>query len=409
MLLYLLIGLLVGILITGIIFLGILRKRDQNIREKDQQVTQLTVERDTARNEVEQLRNLRVEQEKSMQETLEKMNREFRLVANDLLEEKSRKLTDLNSDRLKELLNPFREQLTRFEKRVNETHESRLQDHSALKSELKRLQELNQQISEDATNLTHALKGDVKKMGNWGEMVLEKLLERSGLVRGEEYEVQVALQDEEGRRLQPDVVIYLPEEKNILIDSKVSLVAYERFINEDNPEKRAVLLKEHIASLRRHIKDLSMKNYTGAKGIQSPEFVLMFIPIESSFSLAVREDIELFNEAWDKQIVMVSPTTLLATLMTISSIWKQAKQSKHAQLIADQGAKLYEKLRGFLEDFVKIGDRLNSTRQVYDEAQKKIQTGRGNLIKKAEDMKKLGLPTSQKLPESFKDFEDEED
>jgi DNA recombination protein RmuC len=217
------------------------------------------------------------------------------------------------------------------------------------------------------------------------------------------------LKNEEGKRIQPDVVVYLPEDKHLLIDSKVSLVAYEKLINEDNEEKRIVYLKEHIGSIRRHIKELSEKNYPAAKGLQSPEFVLMFIPIESSFSLAVKEDVKLFNEAWDQHIVIVSPSTLLATLMTIASIWKQAKQTKNHQKIAEQGTKLLEKLRGFLEDFIKIGERLKGAQQSWDEAEKKLQSGRGNLIKKAEDMKKLGVPGSHKLPEHFQNYDDRDE
>ncbi|MCD6332488.1 MAG: DNA recombination protein RmuC [Bacteroidales bacterium] len=437
MILHFLIGFLSGTLMILILFLWLMRKKNREIQnlilknrilkagadrdqtelaelkdqlaQKEEQLVALNREVSSKSQEIKQLLVTNDEKKKDLEETLEKMNREFKILANDLLEEKTKKFTEQHTVRLNEILTPFKEQISGFERKVEETYKSNLKDQTDLKAELKKLQDLNLKISDEANNLTRALKGDVKKQGNWGEMVLERILERSGLIRGEEYDLQVALQNEEGKRIQPDVVVYLPENKHLMIDAKVSLVAYERLINEENEEKRLIHLKEHIISIKKHIKELSEKNYSRARSVQTPEFVLLFIPIESSFSLAVREDTELFNEAWDKQIIIVSPTTLLATLMTISSLWKQAKQSRHAQLIAEQGAKLYEKLKGFLEDFIRIGDRLTSAQNSYEEAHKKLTTGQGNLIKKAEKLKKLGIPTHQKLPDKFRDFEDTEE
>ncbi len=434
---YLIIGILAGASIAGIVALIRFGTLTRSVREKENTLARLEAERDLQTRELEQVRiqlndkevqwldalrdnaskdqlilqlqKTTEEKEKDLQVTLEKLESRFRLLANELLDDKSKKLSDQNSEKLREILSPLREQLSGFEKRVESTYQNSLRDQKDLQAELKKLHDLNQRISEEAGNLTRALKGDVKKIGNWGEMILERILERSGLVRGEEYQLQVSVQNEEGRRFQPDVVVYLPDEKHLLIDSKVSLIAYERLINSEEDDKRTVFLREHIAALRKHIRELSEKNYSAAKGLQSPEFVLMFVPIEASFSLAVKEDLELFNDAWDRRIVIVSPTTLLATLMTISSLWKQAKQSKHAQLIADQGARLFDKIKGFLDDFEKIGDRLEQAQKSYEDAHKKLRTGRGNLIKKAEDMKKLGLQTSQQLPDSFGDYEDLDD
>jgi len=236
-------------------------------------------------------------------------------------------------------------------------------------------------------------------------MILEKILERSGLRKGVEYDTQVSLSSEDGKRIQPDVIVNLPDDKQIVIDSKVSLLAYDSLVNSEDEDARQQHLKEHVLSLRKHVKELSEKNYSGAKTIHSPDFVLMFVPVEASFSLAVQADQEIFNEAWSQKIVIVSPTTLLATLMTIASIWKQENQTKNALDIADEGAKLYDKVIGMVEDFIKLGDRLDNAKDLHTQAMKKAKTGTGNLINRIEKMKALGLKTKKQLPESLKDYE----
>jgi len=276
----------------------------------------------------------------------------------------------------------------------------------SLREEVKKLYELNTKISDDANNLTKALKGDSKKQGNWGEFVLEKILERSGLTKGIEFEMQVSVKSDEGKRYQPDVVVFLPEKKHIIIDSKVSLTAYERLVNANEEEERKRYMNEHILSIRRHIKELSEKNYQSAKDMNSPDFVLLFIPIESSFGVAVQADQQLFNDAWTNKIVIVSPSTLLATLQTISSIWKQENQTRNAMEIAKQGGALYDKFVGFVIDLEKIGKNIHQVQESYEEAMKKLSTGSGNLINKAESIRKLGVKTFKRLPDKFSDVQE---
>ncbi len=345
------------------------------------------------------------DKDSEFEEQRKRMTIEFKNLANEILEEKTKKFTEQNSSRLSEILKPFNEKIQGFERKVEDTYQKSLKDQTDLQAELKKLQDLNVKISQEANNLTRALKGDVKQQGNWGEMILEKILERSGLRKGIEYKTQVSLNSEDGKRIQPDVVVSLPDEKHIIIDSKVSLVAYEQLVNSENEEERQRYLKEHILSMRKHVKELSEKNYSSARGIHSPDFVLMFVPVEASFSIAVQADQEIFNEAWSRHIVIVSPTTLLATLMTITSIWKQENQTKNALDIADEGARLYDKVIGLVEDFIKIGERLDSAKEFHSSTMKKAKTGTGNLINRIEKMKSLGLKTRKQLPDSFKDYE----
>lgn len=260
---------------------------------------------------------------------------------------------------------------------------------------------LNQNLSEDAQNLTKALKGENKTQGNWGELILEKVLESSGLEKGLEYITQVSSTNDDGKRIQPDVVVLLPDDKNIIIDSKVSLTAYESYISEENEDLRNSHLNNHLISVKNHIKNLSEKNYQLAKNINTPDFVLLFMPIESAFSLALQKDNMLYNYAWDRKIVIVSPTTLLATLKTIASIWKQDKQTKNAFKIADEAGKMYDKFVGFVEDMLKIENGISATKKSYDAAMNKLQEGRGNLINKAQDIQKLGISNSKQLPQQI--------
>jgi DNA recombination protein RmuC len=348
------------------------------------------------------------EQRLEFEELNKRFNTEFENLANKILDEKSKKFTDQNKQNLESILTPLRERIKDFEKKVDEKYDTEQKERASLKGEIKVLHDLNKKISEEAHNLTTALKGDSKKQGNWGELILERILESSGLVKGQEYTTQGTSYNEDGDRLHPDVVIHLPEDKQIIIDSKVSLVAYEKVMNAEDDEERERWLKAHMVSVKSHIKGLSEKNYHISKGMNSPEFVLMFMPIESSFSMSIRADDELFNFAWDKRIVIVSPSTLLATLRTVASIWKQDRQTKNAIEIAEKSGLLYDKFVGFIEDMKKIGERLDSTQKVYQEGMKKLSEGSGNLVRKAEELKKMGARASKQLPNGILGLEDED-
>ncbi len=342
-------------------------------------------------------------QKQEYEDLQKKFTTEFENIANKILKQNSQEFTSVNQKNIGDLLNPLKEKIEKFEKKVEDTYMKGVHDQTDLKAELKKLYELNNKISEEANNLTKALKGDVKKQGNWGEIILERILERSGLTKGQEYETQVSFLNENGDRVQPDVIIHLPENKHIIVDSKVSLIAYEKFVNATVEEDRQRFAKEHILSIRTHIKLLSDKNYQLAGNIHTPDFVLLFIPIESSFGVAVQTDIELFNYAWDNKIVIVSPSTLLATLKTIESIWKQEKQSKNVMEIARQGGALYDKFESFIKDLEKLGTQISSVQNTYDDAFKKISSGKGNLIGQVDKLRILGAKTTKKLPDKYLD------
>ncbi len=336
---------------------------------------------------------------------LEKLQKQFEVqfnnLANKILEEKSKKFTQQNQENISRILNPINEKLKDFEKKVEDSYVKNVKDRTDLQAEIKKLYELNSKISTEANNLTKALKGDVKQQGNWGEMVLDRILESSGLSKDREYKTQVSLNDAQGKRYQPDAIIYLPDQKHIIIDSKVSLVAYENFVNANSKEEQQVFIKDHIKSIKAHIKDLADKQYYQLEGINSPEYVLLFVPIESSFSVAIQEDAALFNFAWEHKIVVVSPSTLTATLMTISSIWQQENQTKNAIEIAKKGGALYDKFSGLINDLLDLGKKLNATQDAYSASMNKLSEGRGNLIGRAEELKTLGAKASKSLPKSL--------
>jgi DNA recombination protein RmuC len=354
--------------------------------------------------------NEKLESQKAELEEIQgRFQHEFRNLAGQLLEEKSKKFTEVNRENMDAILKPLREKLGEFEKKVEESHKEGLLKNEALLTQLNNLQQLNLQMSKEAENLTKALKGDNKAQGNWGEFILESVLEKSGLVKDREYSIQASHSDEDGNRLQPDVVIRLPESKAIVIDSKVSLVAYERFSSEEDNDRAHQACREHIASLRGHIKGLSAKNYQNLHNLKSLDFVLLFIPVEPAFALAVQTEPAIFQEAFDRNIVLVSPTTLLATLRTISSIWRQEYQNRNALEIARKGADLYDKFVSFTDDLTKLGTQMDTARKTYDDAVKKLHTGNGNLVRKAEEMRKLGIANSKKLGPKFNSHEDSKD
>lgn len=343
------------------------------------------------------------EQKQEVEQLQERFKTEFKNIANELLEDKSKRFTEQNQEKLGEILKPLNERIKSFEERVESTHKESLERNAGLVQQILSLRDLNKQMSEEARNLTKALKGDNKAQGNWGEVILERVLEKSGLRKNEEYVIQESVTNEDGRRLQPDVVIKLPENKNIVVDSKVSLIDYERFSSAETDEERGAHLKNHIRSIRAHIKGLSEKNYHQLYGSGSPDFVLLFIPLEPAFSAAVQYDAELFNEAFEKNIVIVSTSTLLATLRTISSIWRQENQTRNAVEIARQAGDMYDKFEGFVHDLIKVGNQLNLAKKEYEGAMNKLSTGRGNLVNRAEKLKELGAKASKALPQALVD------
>jgi len=333
------------------------------------------------------------EQQKNLEDLQQKFTLEFSLVANKIFDEKAAKFTLHNQNNLESILNPLKANIKAFEEKVDKVYKDEAAERNHLKGVIFQLMDQSKQIQVDANNLTKALRGDNKKQGNWGEVILERVLESSGLVKDREYRLQAGLKSEDGARLQPDVVIDLPDDKNLIVDAKISLVAYEQLMNTDSEEEKVILLKRHLISVKSHIEGLAGKNYQNLYQINSPDFVLLFMPIESSFSITVQADHQLFNYAWDRKVVIVSPTTLLATLRTISSIWKVDRQNKNVYEIAEEAGALYDKFVGFLVDMEKIGKHLDLSQKAHEDAFKKLQYGSGNLIGKVEKIKKLGAKT----------------
>ena len=344
-----------------------------------------------------------LEQEEHLTDLQHKFKLEFENLANKILDEKTSKFTESNKANLDLILNPLKENIKAFEQKVEKVYKDESDERNMLKGVISQLMIQSKQIAEDANNLTKALKGDNKKQGNWGEIILEKVLERSGLVKDREYRIQASLSHSEGSRLQPDVLVDLPDGKHIVIDSKVSLVAYERLVCAETDEERLLHLKQHIASIKGHIQNLSGKNYQDLYQITSPDFVLLFIPIESSFGIAVQEDAELFNYAWDRKVVIVSPSTLLATLRTVASIWKQERQNRNVLEIARLSGSMYDKFVGFLGDMESIGKNIRQSQDSYEKAMNKLSSGSGNLSSTADKIKKLGAKTNKQIDSKYLD------
>lgn len=341
--------------------------------------------------------------EKQADEQEKRLREQFENLANKIMDEKSKKFVDQNKINLGEILNPLKERIQSFEKKVQESSMESGRWNAALKQQIEGLSRLNEKINQEAENLTKALKGDTKAQGNWGEFILESILERSGLVKGREYVVQESFNDERGKRFQPDVIVNLPENKQVIIDSKVSLVAYERYVSAEDKTEQEAQLKQHILSIRRHVKQLSEKAYQNIEGVDGLDFVLLFIPIESAFSVAVQNDSTLFNDAYEKNIVVVSPTTLIATLRTIANIWKNEYQSQNALEIARQSGNLYDKFVGFTSDLVRVGKAMDTAKGSYEDAMNKLSTGTGNLIGRVEKIKKLGAKASKSMDNKLLD------
>jgi len=333
-----------------------------------------------------------------LQGAQQQLGTHFENLAQKIFEEKSRKFTEQNQLGLDGVLSPLREQLKDFRDKVDKAYGSEASERAVLKEHLTRLEGLNRQISDDASNLTRALKGDRKLQGNWGEMILERVLEESGLRRGHEYETQFSSTNEDGQRLIPDVIVRLPENRDIIIDAKVSLLAYERYCSSDDAAEKEAALKAHVLSLRTHIRSLSAKAYEHIKEIRSLDFVFIFMPVEAAFLVAVEHDSSLFSEAFARKIIIVSPTTLLATLRTVESIWRYEKQSRNHEEIAYQAGQLHDKFVGFIDNMKRIGNALNQSQLAYESAYKQLSEGRGNLVNGALKLQKLGAKTKKNLP-----------
>jgi DNA recombination protein RmuC len=387
----------------------------QQIEQFKSQLNQTVKERETIRTEKESLaiqlskketdfENLwerNKEQKEEVEKLQEKFTKEFENLANKILEEKTNKFTEQNKENLKNILSPLQDKIQLFEKKVEDTHKESIDYHAALRQQILGLREMNEQMSKETLNLTKALKGDSKMQGNWGELILERVLEKSGLVKGREYDVQQSFTTEEGNRVFPDVVINLPDGKKMIVDSKVTLTAYERYVNEDDDNAKAQHLKEHVIALKRHVDQLSEKNYHDLYQMESPDFVLLFIPIETAFALALNEDISLYNKAFEKNIIIVTPTTLLATLRTIDSMWTNQKQQENALEIARQAGALYDKFQGFVDDLVLVGKKMDEGKKAYEESMKKLSSGDGNLVRRVENLKKMGAKAKKSLPENI--------
>ncbi len=418
-LIFLIAGLLVG---GGIIFIlmrllkgskhavleervsGLQQDRDllqKELAEKDKQILDLNARHATAmadiRNASEKLEN----QKKDIEQLQEVFREKFENLANNILDDKTKKFTEVNRVRLEEILNPLRDKIKDFEKKVEETYDKEAQQRFSLKEEVKKLAELNQQVSLEAQNLTKALKGESKTQGNWGEMILESILEKSGLVKDREYSVQASFKDESGRIVYPDIIVHYPENRNVIIDSKVSLTAYEQYVSMDDTDEKEKLLRDHLTSIRKHIIELSKANYQDLYHLQTLDFVMMFMPIEPAYLLAVQKEPELWNYAYERRILLISPTNLLAALKMITALWQQEYQNKNVMEIARQSGDLIDKFHSLLEDLDHLDNDLISARKHYDDAKNKLSEGKGNLFRRVEKLKELGVKSKKKLPKSF--------
>lgn len=371
-------------------------ERDEIRREKEFLNTELS-RRNT---EFENLQQQHLKRDEELAKQQEQLRKDFELMASKILDEKSQKFTLQNKENIKTILNPLEEKIKVFEKKVEDSQKESISMHSALKEQLLGLKDLNQQMAKEATNLTKALKGDSKTQGNWGELVLERVLEKSGLEKNREYFVQQSIEREDGSRAMPDVVLHLPDSKKMIIDSKVSLTDYERMVNADDNE-RDLFLKAHVNSIKKHVDQLSARNYQDLYDIESPDFVLMFIPIEPAFAVAINEDNSLYNKAFEQNIVIVTPSTLLATLRTIDTMWNNEKQQQNAIEIARQAGALYDKFEGLVRDLTGVGKKIDAAKSDYSAAMNKLVEGKGNLISRVENIKKMGAKAKKSLPENI--------
>ncbi|MFK7971429.1 MAG: DNA recombination protein RmuC [Bacteroidia bacterium] len=384
-------------------------ERDQIRKQyegREEQVLALTRDLTKMAADYDNLASRMAERSREVEGLQERFKADFAVLANKIMQRNSAEFSQQHRTQLDGLLEPLKERLTAFEKQVQESYQQESRERFHLKKEIEQLVSLNHQMGLEARNLTKALKGDNKTQGNWGEMVLGRVLENSGLRKGEEYETQASFVNEEGARRQPDVLVRLPEDRHIVVDSKVSLKSYEALVSEEDEQVRQQHLVAHTQSVVQHIKGLSSKHYAELKGLRSPDFVLLFMPIEAAFSLAVQASPELFQQAWEQRIIVVSPTTLLATLRTVSSIWKLERQNRNAEEIARQGGLLYDKFVGFVEEMDKTGKHIDQASRSHENAMRKLRDGRGALTTRAEKLRELGVRNAKNLPETKGTSED---
>jgi len=378
-----------------------IEKYESELAQLRHERNQLEINFSIKENEFKNLMEKNSEQKLEVDKLNEKFTKEFENLANKILEEKSSKFSEQNKENLKNILSPLQEKIQLFEKRVDDTHKESIVFHTNLHNQLRYLKEANEQISRETLNLTKALKGDAKMQGNWGELILERVLEKSGLEKDREYFVQKSFDTEDGTKVFPDVVINLPDGKKMIVDSKVSLVSYEKYVNEEDDDMESNFLNLHIQSIKRHIEQLSEKNYHDLYQMESPDFVLMFIPIETAFSIAVNAELNLYNKAFEKNIVIVTPSTLLATLRTIDTMWANQKQQDNAIEIARQAGALYDKFEGFVSDLISVGKKIDDSKKEYSEAMNKLVDGNGNLISRVEKLKKMGAKAKKAIPDNL--------
>ena len=376
-------------------------------RDKDAAILQLNNKLTASVTEYNNLLKRLDEQNADLEKLQDKFRVEFKNLANEILEEKTQKFTEQNKIKLDEILKPLGEKIRDFEKKVEETYDKESKQRFSLEREIKNLTDLNQQISKEASNLTNALKGQAKTRGNWGEIILESILEKSGLTLDREFFIQQSFTNEHGKRMQPDVIVAYPGERNVVIDSKVSLLAYERYASAEAKEEQELAARDHLLSVRNHITDLSSKNYQDIYALKSLDFVMLFMPIEPAYMLAMQYDPNLWNWAYDRRILLISPTNLIAALRMIANLWRVEYQNKNAMEIARQSGELYDKFTGFLEDLQDVGAKIDATRKVYDASMNKLSTGKGNLIRRVENIKSLGAKAGKEIPKSLLDKAEE--
>ncbi len=373
------------------------------IRQRETELSEARREKEGLIAELASSRQVSIAQEEKLAGQVEEItrlrqefHREFQVMATTILDQNAEKHGKQNKEQIDQILTPLRERIREFEQKIEKTYDEEKGERIRLKKEIEDLVSLNKKLSEDAENLTTALRGDNKTQGNWGELILEKILERSGLKEGVEYRIQHSTSNSEGARIRPDVVIFLPDDKHLIIDSKVSLLAYSQMVGAADDDQRNTLLRQHLESVKAHIKGLGEKNYQSASGLRSPDFIMLFLPMEAAFSAALQADPDLFSYAWERRIVIVSPTTLLATLRTVENIWRQEKRSRSADLIAEEAGKLYDKFAGFTNDLYEVGKKLDSAKEAHEESLKKLVSGAGNVIKKMELIRGFASKTSGK-------------